>query len=268
MPHTRYQSSSCNSYFTVLSLLSIFSYQAFAQKACSANLLQTQTIVHSQPVSINTDVLSNTTFYPIPNAPITVTDAPRSYNGVTTLTWTQTVVNAFTTLALTSSNSPSPTGAHDPSPTETSYVMRVWLSYMNGQLSRRQSGVNLLAFNGTVTNDCTQVPVYTISSTGVLTATMGGVTYTYSTTENVAYQQFVPSTIPGDITTSFSTSSNGVLSWMNAAFYNGQASFCTISNGTVYAVFQQAAAPDGCFYIQLSLFSGMDTAYVQMVFLC
>ena len=46
-----------------------------------------------------------------------------------------------------------------------------------------------------------------------------------------------------------------MLSWTNAAFYNGQASFCALSNGTVYAVFQEAMQPDGCLFIQLSLFS-------------
>lgn len=37
--------------------------------------------------------------------------------------------------------------------------------------------------------------------------------------------------------------------------YNGQASFCAVQNGTIYAVFAQDAQPPGCFFISLSLFS-------------
>jgi len=79
--------------------------------------------------------------------------------------------------------------------------------------------------------------------------------YTYSTSAGVGAAPFVPSTIAGDITTIFSISGNGVLQWINSAFFNGQASFCVVQNGTVYAVFAQGAQPDGCLFIQLTLFS-------------
>lgn len=115
---------------------------------------------------------------------------------------------------------------------------------------------------GTTTNDCTTSPIYSIAN-GVLSAIVNGTTYTYSTSPGVPYAQFVPSTIPGTITTAFSIGMGGALSWQNAAFSNGQASFCTMSNGTIYAVFQ-ATAPDGCLYIQLSLFSVSSCQNLQL----
>lgn len=107
---------------------------------------------------------------------------------------------------------------------------------------------------GSVTNDCTSSPIYSINA-GQLTATVKGTVYTYSTSPGVAYAQFVPATIPGSITTTFALGGGGILNWLNEGFYNGQASFCTLSNGTIYAVFQQDSQPAGCLFIQLSLFS-------------
>ncbi|THY67848.1 hypothetical protein D6C97_00556 [Aureobasidium pullulans] len=127
---------------------------------------------------------------------------------------------------------------------------------------KRQSGFYMNA-NGTVTNDCSSAPIYAIKN-GVLTATINNVVYYYSTSPGIAYSQFVPSLTPGSITTSFSATSNGQLSWFNSQFYNGQAQFCSLSNGTVYAVYQQDAAPSGCLYIQLSLFSVSSCAALAM----
>lgn len=61
--------------------------------ACSIaeRLVRTHT-VREQAVSINTDVLTNTTFYAIPDVAITVTNAPTSFNTVTTLHWTEEIL--------------------------------------------------------------------------------------------------------------------------------------------------------------------------------
>jgi len=218
--------------------------------------------VHEQAVSINTDVLSNTTFYAIPQVAITVNNAPTSFDGVTTLTWTETAGSTI-------QYSPTQASSADPQQTAAIFFLMVSDATRHPRAKRqplqykRQSGQYLLSLNGTITNDCTQAPVYSISSSGVLTATVGGVTYTYSTSDGVTFEQFVASTVPGDITTSFSMGSNGVLAWLNPAFDNGQASFCAMNNGTVYVVFQQAAAPSGCLFIQLSLFSGQSMILLQ-----
>lgn len=48
--------------------------------------------VREQAVSINTQVNINTTFYPIPEAGVTITDAPTSIDTVTTFRWTEAQV--------------------------------------------------------------------------------------------------------------------------------------------------------------------------------
>ncbi|KAK4503926.1 hypothetical protein PRZ48_004841 [Zasmidium cellare] len=211
-------------------------------------------IVHEQPVSINTDVLWNTTFYPIPEHAVTVTNAPTSFQGITTFRWTELL--SYTTKvrspslaseAQVASISATPTPAF----ADSEFVLLVLGDKKN---EKRQSGSVYMSAFGTITNDCTTSPIYAITN-GVLTATVNGTTYTYSATAGIPYIQFAPTTIPGAITTQFTIGSGGTLTWFNAALYNGQASFCALQNGTVYAVFQENAQPEACLYIQLSLFA-------------
>lgn len=122
------------------------------------------------------------------------------------------------------------------------------------QHSKRQSGSFYVSNNGTMTTNCSDAPTYSLQN-GALSALSDGVQYIYSTSPGVPYQPFSPSTIPGSITTTFSFGSNGVLFWQNDTFFNGQASFCSLSNGTVYAVFEEGVQPQGCFFLQLSLYS-------------
>lgn len=218
-----------------------------AQQACSLRYPLTYKIVHEQPISINTDVLLNTTFNPIREVTVTINNAPTSLDGVTTFWWTETKTQVSSSLFSLTSTSVQTTAT----PSDSSFVLLVMGQNHN---QRRQSGSYYVSANGRITNDCTASPIYTISN-GQLTATMNGVVYTYSTSTGVGYAPFIPSTVPGAITTTFSLAGNSVLNWQNSAFFNGQASFCAISNGTVYAVFQQNSQPNGCLYIQLSLFS-------------
>lgn len=226
-----------------------------AEDACQlSQRLLTPGIVHEQAVSINTDVLVNTTFYAIPEAPITVTNAPTSFDTMTTMRWTeQRITRSSTTSPLLATSalrlyaSATPTGAIE----ESSFVLMV--SY-NNDLQKRQLGSTFIAANGTISNDCTTSPIYAITA-GVLTAIVKGVSYTYSTSVGVAYAPFNPSTIPGPIMTTFTLAAGGALTWFNPAFFNGQAQFCALANGTVFAVFQQNAQPEGCLYISLTLFS-------------
>ena len=244
-------------------VVAVLSLPSSAQNTCfGGKPAANRTIVYQQAVSINTDVLYNTTFYPLPQVAVTVDNAPTSFDGVTTVSWTQTVDKTTSISSLTSSSASSSDAAVSSAPVNTNnfYIM---LSQPE-RSQKRQSGQFYLGSNGVSTNDCSQVPIYTISSNGTLTATVGGQVYTYSTSSGVPYEQFVPSTIPGNITTAFMTGGNAVLNWMNPAFYNGQASFCTVANGTVYAVFAQNAGPDGCMYIQLSLFSMSSCQNLQL----
>lgn len=226
-----------------------------AEDACQLTQRQlTPRIVHEQPISINTDILTNTTFYAIPQVGITVTNAPTSFDAITTLRWTESRTSVSTktlhsrvTTASQAYTSAAPTGTFQ----ETTFVLVV--SYEN-DIQKRQMGSVYIAADGTISNDCTASPIYAITA-GVLTAIVKGISYTYSTSLGVPYAPFNPSTIPGPITTSFTLAAGGALTWFNPLFFNGQAQFCALSNGTVYAVFQQNAQPEGCLYITLSLFS-------------
>jgi hypothetical protein len=60
--------------------------------------------------------------------------------------------------------------------------------------------------------------------------------------------------VPWSIMTSSTIGSNAVLQCQNSAFFNGQANFCALQDGTVYAVFAQDTQPQECFFISLSLF--------------
>jgi hypothetical protein len=222
---------------------------ALSQSSCLSLKAPVHEVVYQQPVSINTDVLFNTTFYPFPEVAITVTNAPTSYSGVTTLQWTSTVT-------MDDMNTPSPHVLHStapsPSPTQAqdSFVLVAMRSQQN---QKRQSRSYYVNSDGTISNDCTNAPIYTAKN-GVLTATAKGVVYTYSTSAGVGFAPFVPSTVPGSITTSFTIGANAVLQRQNPAFFNGQANFCALQNGTVYAVFAENAQPQGCLFTSLSLF--------------
>lgn len=244
MPHTRFNRKILLSLCAAIALLP---QAAHGQAACPAQNPIQQTVVHEQAVSINTDILTNTTFYPIPEVAVTVSNAPTSLDGVTTLVWTKTIVQTYI------ASSRSSVSALATAKADFFFLLQA------SDLSkhhRRQSGNFYMGQNGTITNDCTTAPVYSVSNAGVLTVTSNGVVYTYSTSAGLAYAPFVASTIPGSIETTFSIGANSVLSWNNPAFSNGQAQFCALSNGTVYAVFQTGSQPNGCLYIQLTLFSG------------
>ncbi|KAK0961381.1 hypothetical protein LTS01_020388 [Friedmanniomyces endolithicus] len=232
------------------------SRRALAQQQCLAapgSPLPYET-VYEQAVSINTYVQTNTTFYPFPDVGITVSNAPTSFDGVTTFTYTnrQTTAPAMGTSPSTFATNPTPTVAAN----RSVLTVRMDPGKQSNQrkIHQRQSGTFYVSANGTMSNDCTLSPIYAVNS-GNLTATVNGLVYTYSTSPGVAYEMFAPSTIPGSITSTFSLGSTGTLSWLNSGFWNGQANFCTVSNGTIFAVFEQNAQPDGCLYIQLSLFA-------------
>lgn len=229
-----------------------------AQEACVLQHPLTYGVIHEQAVSINTNVLLNTTFHPLSEVAATISDAPTSLDGITTFTWTETKTYMDYPRLLSSA---SVTAAQTtPTPMDSSFVMIVRGQDLH---QKRQSGSYYVSASGVISNDCTNSPIYTINNGG-LTATVNGVIYTYSTSSGVPYAAFAPSTVPGTITTTFGTGANQVLVWRNAEFFNGQAAFCALANGMVYAVFQENAQPDGCLYIQLSLFSVSSCQGLQL----
>ncbi|KAK5736571.1 hypothetical protein LTR17_007390 [Elasticomyces elasticus] len=213
-----------------------------------------QETVYEQAISINTYVQTNTTFYPAPHYAVTVSNAPTSFDGITTFRYTEsrTLANTAATTKSTASLVATPTVALN------AYVLVVQRDpgrqTDRRKIHQRQSGTFYVAANGTMSNDCTLSPIYAVNN-GVLTTTVQGTVYTYSTSPGIAFEMFAPSTIPGPITTTFTLGAGGVLVWSNAGFDNGQAAFCSLLNGTIFAVFQQGAQPEGCLYIQLTLFT-------------
>lgn len=209
-----------------------------AQEGCVVQQPLAYGVIHEQAVSINTNVLLNTTFSPMPDVAVTFNNAPTSINGITTFTWTET--KTYTSNRRPSSFS---TNAFQPTPTtpDSSFVMLVRSTDLN---QKRQSGSYFVSAAGTISNDCTNSLIYTISASGELTATVSGIVHTYSTSPNTASAPFVPSTVAGSITTTFSTGANQVLTWRNPAFFKGQAAFCAMDNGTVYAVFAEGGQPE------------------------
>jgi len=193
---------------------------ALAQQACLAapgSPLPYET-VYEQAVSINIYVQTNTTFYPIPDVGVTVSNAPTSFDGVTTFTYTnrQTSVDPIGSTRSTLATNPTPTVAVN------RYVLTVRMdpgkSPDQRKIHKRQSGTFYVNANGTMSNDCTMSPIYAVNN-GNLTATVHGMVYTYSTSPGVSYEMFAPSTKPGSITTTFSLGSTGTLSWLNSGGY-------------------------------------------------
>lgn len=209
-----------------------------------------QTTTYQQVVSINTDVLKDGTFAPVPGHEVTATNAPTSIDTPTTLSWT----TSFTS-GLPSAAAPAPLNVTDNSLDAASTFYLITTPKFARQ--KRQSGFSYVGTNGATTGSCIDAPTYSLIN-GQLYAFQGGVTYQYSSTPGVAYTKFVPTTQPGLITTQFSFSSGTYLSWTNNLFFNGEAQFCSTVDGTVYAVFQENGQPTGCFYIALSLFSNAD----------
>ncbi|KAK5674602.1 hypothetical protein LTS10_012603 [Elasticomyces elasticus] len=230
----------------------LLSNHAAAQSVCIAEF--GQETVYEQAISINTYVQTNTTFYPAPHYAVTVSNAPTSFDGITTFRYTESRTLADTSITTRSTASLVAT----PTVAINAYVLMVQRDpgrqTDRRKIHQRQSGTFYVAANGTMSNDCTLSPIYAVNN-GVLTTTVQGTVYTYSTSPGVTFEMFAPSTIPGPITTTFTLGAGGVLVWTNAEFYNGQAAFCSLANGTIYAVFQQHAQPEGCLYIQLTLFT-------------
>ncbi|KAF3001085.1 hypothetical protein E8E14_004106 [Neopestalotiopsis sp. 37M] len=69
-----------------------------------------------------------------------------------------------------------------------------------------------------------------------------------------AYIALTASIMTAAITTTFS-SVDGILHWFNPAFYQGEAGFCQVSSGQIYATFvPQSQWPQGCVAISLALY--------------
>ena len=55
------------------------------------------------------------------------------------------------------------------------------------------------------------------------------------------------------ITTTFSLGEGGSLQWINDDFFDGNALFCALSEGSIIAVFQENAEPSGCDFVDITI---------------
>ncbi|PIA91690.1 hypothetical protein CB0940_09424 [Cercospora beticola] len=133
------------------------------------------------------------------------------------------------------------------------------MSVQTGGTRKRQTNAAYSDGNGTVTNDCRTAPVYQIRN-GTLSVFLGNTQYFYTTNSSVDAQPFIPTLNPGNIARTFRLGAAGEVIWRNAAFDSGQAQFCSMDDGTIYAVFRAAARPVGCLNTRLMLFVASSCA--------
>jgi hypothetical protein len=168
---------------------------AHSQSACLSVTPPAQQVVYEQPVSINTDVLFNTTFYPLTEAAVTVTNAPTRYSGITTLQ--RTSISSMDSMVGIEASSQRVAYSTAPSPFPTQVQDTFFLVAMRpSQNQKRQSGSYYASTDGIITNDCTTAPIYTAKN-GVLTATIERVVYTYSTPPGVGFAPLYPARCHG-----------------------------------------------------------------------
>lgn len=142
------------------------------------------------------------------------------------------------------STSPSATPVLDIS---TPFVVSVQI--LIGRLARRDQG-GFIASGGT-TGNCASALSFSLTNGQLFVENQ-----LVSANAGVAFSPLAPSFPTGSITGVFAVS-NGILSWNNAAFTNGQASFCIGADGVLEAVFIAGQAPAGCVPVQLSVVSGL-----------
>ncbi|WPA97793.1 uncharacterized protein RHO25_002404 [Cercospora beticola] len=133
------------------------------------------------------------------------------------------------------------------------YLIAAVQSAHNG---KRQAGLTQWAtVDGEISNDCTTAPVYRLFN-DTLTTILAGAEAIYSTEPGLPNKLFIPTYTSSTINTTFTMGPQGTITWRHPSFFGGQAQFCAmIGRGIIYAVFTRNGFPDGCFLVQLSLFS-------------
>lgn len=105
--------------------------------------------------------------------------------------------------------------------------------------------------------NCTDATIFQLQVGGGLFLDQG---LSLFTTVGAAFQEF-RATGPapaGGLTTFFSGQDGSILTWTNAAFFGGAATFCQVPfTGQVYATFEgQTDVPVGCVTVQLRIYAG------------
>lgn len=135
---------------------------------------------------------------------------------------------------------------------QNSFSLMIDPSKIRSKHRRRQSP-SFVNYKGRSTTYCGDASTYYLYQGQLFIKYSNGTAAQFSTTTGLPYSLFAPSTTPGDILTTFSLSTTGSLLWTNPNFFNGGALFCLLPSGDLVAVFVQAAQPENCVYIDLTV---------------
>ena len=222
---------------------SSFAKPAATQNACTySQQVVTKVLVVENPIYINTNVLWNTTFAVNPYLTLTVDDAPTSVDLRTTYTMRKTTIIDRVYSSVASSSSVQK---------EAQFVLIIGNSRLSH--NRRQAGGTYLGSNGLLTTSCANASAYSLVNGQLFATTSNGAKLQFSASTGNNYITFVPTANPGDITTTFSLTTTGILLWTNSNFFNGNALFCILPSGEILAIFVQNSQPDGCVFIDLTI---------------
>nr|AUW30787.1 hypothetical protein [Cladonia uncialis subsp. uncialis] len=199
----------------------------------------TSVLVVKQTVHVITNVPKDTAFEINPDLTISVNNAP------TNLDITTTYFSRHTSVITIAGSTGSANYLGD------QFALRVVAPNLSPK-RRRQAG-SFVGYNGRTTTSCTQASVLTIYNGQLFISYANGTVAQFSANAGDAYDNFVPSTTPGSVTTTFSLSQSGTLLWNSPSFFNGNALFCLLPSGTIVAVFQQGVQPSSCDFIDLTI---------------
>lgn len=216
---------------------------ATTQRACTyKQQVVTKVLVVENPIYINTNVLRNTTFAVNPYLTLTVDDAPTSVDLRTTYTIRKTTIidHVYSSIA-------------SPDSVQKGAQFAIIIGNIRLSHQRRQGGGNYLGSNGLLTTSCQNASAYSLTSGQLFATTYNGAKLQFSASTGNNYITFVPTASPGDITTTFSLTTTGILLWTNSNFFNGNALFCILPSGEILAIFVQNSQPGGCVFIDLTI---------------
>lgn len=213
-------------------------------KACRAKVA-TSVIVDKTSAYLQTSVLTNTAFAIDQHISTTVNNVPTFLDTVASYTTRRTFADTILPLA-------SPLLSHS---NIAPFILAVASrrSGQNGEYQRRQA-FSFLALSGHTSSDCSAAASFSLTN-GQLSYTnsSGSTMFGAASPALTTYSLFVPSSSPGDITTTFSLGQKGTLLWSSPSFPAGSASFCVRDSGAILAVFVIGTQPADCVFTDIAI---------------
>jgi hypothetical protein len=118
----------------------------------------------------------------------------------------------------------------------------------------RRQAFSYVGLRGRTSTDCSSAATFSLVN-GQLSYTNSSGTMLFGTLSSAttSYVLFVPSTNPGDITTTFSLGQGGMLMWSSPSFPAISASFCVRNDGSILAVFVVGTQPTDCVFTVITI---------------